>query len=837
MPITKLRNLLLGILAVTSFSFFTLTHDEDDLVNKIATQLDKWLTDYPQEKVHLHLDKPYYAIGEDIWFKAYVTIGEEHRLSALSGILNVELINDNDSVAKSIRIPLISGLGWGDFRLSDSLTEGNYRIRAYTNYMRNAGDDYFFDKTITIANSLSNKVFTRTTYGYSQQNGKQSVNAAVAYANLDSVLFANKPVTYQVISATKIIKKGKGVTDVNGNINISFINDVPATFKSGSIITVIEVQDKEKITKVIPVKAMSDKVDMQFFPESGNLVNGISSKVAFKAVDGEGLGKDINGVIKDEQGAEVATFKSSHLGMGVFNLMPQQGKTYTAHINFADGSASTIALPKAQVTGYVLSIDASNPAVIGIKVLGYNAQTGQGLTLIAQAGGKLLYAGKSKVGAESFSAFVPVSRFPSGIVQFTLFSAAGQPINERLVFVLKNDLLKLDITSAKKKYAPREKVKLDLTAKNGRDSLVEGSFSLAVIDETKVKPDEDSENSILSDILLTSDIKGYVEKPNYYFINPDIKKRADLDVLMLTQGYRRFEWKNLLADNFLPMVYQPERSIDISGTVTYKGKPLPGVSINMVNTAGQLFAADTTTDAQGKFRFRNLLFTDSAKLVFQATNKDGKRNGVNIVLDNIAPQLIAKNKNTGDIKVNIDAGMRFYLQNMRNLVNEDARFGIGNHTIQLKEVVVKEKVQPAKNSSNLNGPGNADQVLEGKDLNFGCSSLDMCLQSRLFGVVFMSGVPYSTRNLASRTPMQVIVDGVFVETSYLQGMSIAEVESVEVLRTPAKSAIYGSMGYGGVLIITTKHGTSGGPTYNTMSPGMYSYTPKGYYLARQFYSP
>ena len=90
------------IIAVLGFVKF----DDDDTLKKIVTQLQKWTTDNPQEKVYLHLDKPYYAIGEDIWFKAYVTIGGRHQLSALSGILNVELIDDNDSVKRALKVPL-----------------------------------------------------------------------------------------------------------------------------------------------------------------------------------------------------------------------------------------------------------------------------------------------------------------------------------------------------------------------------------------------------------------------------------------------------------------------------------------------------------------------------------------------------------------------------------------------------------------------------------------------------------------------------------------------------------------------------------------------------------
>src|ERR1700761_7588369 len=105
------------IAAVTGFA--------DDPIEKIISSLSQWTSAHPQEKVYLHIDKPYYSTGDNIWFKAYVTAGSKHKLSAISGVLNVELVNDRDEVAMSEKLPVINGLSWGDFALADSLTEGN----------------------------------------------------------------------------------------------------------------------------------------------------------------------------------------------------------------------------------------------------------------------------------------------------------------------------------------------------------------------------------------------------------------------------------------------------------------------------------------------------------------------------------------------------------------------------------------------------------------------------------------------------------------------------------------------------------------------------------------
>jgi hypothetical protein len=812
---------------------------DDELVTKIIAQLDKWRAEHPQEKVYLHFDKPSYAIGEDIWFKAYVTIGSEHKLSAYSETLNVDLIDDKDSVKRSLKLPLTAGLTVGDFALADTMEEGNYRIRAYTNWMRNEGEAYFFDKTITVVNAISNKVFTKTAYTYSTLNGKQKVTAVITYTDMNGIAYVNKPISYEVEINGKSISRGKGITDDKGNLMANFINNLPVSITSGHINTEVKLDDKRTVAKTIPIKTISNKVDVQFFPESGNLINGVFEKIAFKAVGADGLGVDVKGFITDDQNNQVSELSQSHFGMGTVNFEPESGKTYKAHITYADGSEGIFDLPKAVDNGYVLSINSMRDDKVFVSIIpGKNTGNGtaslSGLTLIAQSGGELCYAGKSKDGATSFSAAIPKNKFPSGIIQFTLFSATGEPLNERLIFVQNPDQLKLAVTTDKQSYKPREKVTISLNAKTSEDKPIIGSFSASVIDESTVTTNEVNESSIFSTLLLTSDLKGYIEKPNYYFTNVSNQTKADLDVLMLTQGYHRFEWKQLLAGKFTPIVFKAEKSLEVTGHLkTFGGKPVPNGKVTLFSTSGGTFIIDTVADADGKFTFKDLVFRDSIKFVIQARTAKDRKN-LDITLDNVTPQPVGPNKNAPDIQVNINDGASAYLLNSKKLYDEQVKYGIGNHTIVLKEVVIREKREnPFKNSANLNGAGNADQTLTSKDLQYGGGMLSQVLQGRLNFVIFKGGTPYSTRS--QNTPMQIVLDGVYVEPDFLDNLTPSDVATVEVLRTIGNTAIYGSRGSGGVLVITTKRG--GDAVYNKYAPGIATYAPKGYYKAREFYAP
>lgn len=858
--VIKYRTFLFVGLALAGFALFSsfILADNDPVILKIITQLTKWTDDYPIEKVYLQFDKPYYAAGDDIWFKAYLTVGGHHQLSALSGTLNVELINKQDSVKNWIKLPVIQGTAAGDFKLPDTLHGGRYRVRAYTNWMRNAGPGYYFDKTITIANSPADSVFAKSSYAYAIVNNQQQVTATINYTNSDGKALVNKPIVYAVQYNGKEATHGKNVTDDKGNITLSFIKPGGAITNKGIITTGLKLSEKNTVAKTLIINATSGKADVQFFPESGSLVNGLNSRVAFKAVGPNGFGVSIKGSIIDNENNKLASFSTQHLGMGSFNIIPQSGKTYKAQITYEDGSESTVNLPEALNSGYVLTINNKADNRISLGVAGSKDLADAGnVYVVAQSGGEVCYVGQSQSQGEDFNASIPKSRFPAGIVQFTLFSAKGEPLNERIAFIEHPDsLLKLDVHTAKSISAAREKVRVEFDVKNDGKPAV-GSFSATVVDDGKVPFDESDETSILSHLLLTSDLRGYIEKPNYYFNQNNETTRADLDVLMLTQGYRRFEWKPVLAGTLPAPVYAPQKLINVMGTVkTLSGKAAGGAKVTMISpTAGMPFMLDTIADGLGVFTFKNLLLEDSVRFAVKAYAANG---GKNVDIRMLNNDHDAGTEDNALAAINFESSYDTfspYLKADNKLYREQLKYGLGNHEIALKEVVIKDhkKVSPwVEHSSNLNGPGNANQVLTSDDLEKrGCLTLDDCLNGMLVGVVFYNNTPRSLRTgppmggATTKTPkggnMTIIIDGVpqdkALEKNILGTVPVHDVASIEVLRDGGLCAIYGSLGLDGIILITTKHGDEKTDVPKTTEPGTLIYTPKGYYRAREFYSP
>lgn len=824
----KLFTLSVALLSLLSLSAFIA---DDDPITALLKKLEEYTKKYPQEKVYLHLDKPYYAVGDNIWFKAYVVDGKTSAPSTLSNILYVELINQRDSIAKQLKIPMESGITWADFKLADSLAEGNYRIRAYTQWMRNAGPEFFFDKTLKIGNSWTNEVFTKTTSQLSREGNADKAQYTIQFTDKEGKPYVNTDLSYEVQLNSKIASKGKGTTNANGEYVVNMLNTQPA--KGGKIIATLNI-DKQKVVKIIPIQKTSATIDVQFFAEGGTLVEGLPSKIGVKAVNSAGLGENISGQLIDNEGTEVLNFETSHLGMGSLFLNPLAGKTYTAKVKFANGTEQSFPLPKVEKSGYVLAVNNTDTAKVMVKVMLSPDLLNKGeLKLVAQHNGQVYFSNVIPTNKQIVSVVVPKKEFLSGVTLFTLFSPTNLPVSERIIFVANNrDQILLSANNLQASYAKREKVALELTATNNNQPI-RGSFSVAVTNMTAIKPDLENESNILTRLLLTADLVGYVEKPNYYFLNNDLNTKNALDNLMLTQGWRKVNWK-LISDNQTPFIaFQPEKMMKISGKITKGGKPVPNGKVSLFSSSGGFFTVDTLSNAKGEFSFDQISFSDSTKFVVQARTDKNNKN-VKIDLDISPGQVVTPNKNTGDIEVNVNEVLMTYLNQSNNFFEEQYKKGLMTRTILLKEIKVVEKKNPTPNSQNLNGAGNADAIITAADL-VNAFSLSQYLIGRVAGITIRDGQAYSAR--ANGRAMAIVLDGMTMGEDFrLDDLVVQDVESVEVLKGISTTAIYGSGGAGGVLVVTTKRG-AGTSTYNRYSPGIVTYAPKGFYVNREFYSP
>lgn len=723
--------------------------NDNSVTNDAVAGLKSLSGNHIIEKAYLHFDKPYYFTGDTMRFKAYVTLGEHFDLSRLSGILHVDLVSPGNEIIKSIKLQLANGIGWGDFPLAFALNAGNYRVRAYTNYMRNS-PGYFFDKTISIGSAMNTGMASN-----SEQKGQ---------------------------------------------------------------------------------------ADLQFFPEGGELVSAMVSKVAFKAMGTNGLGVNVKGVVVDNTNSQVATFTSSHLGMGTFYLQPEEGKTYKAKVTFADGSRGTFNLPAVQGKGIALAAkDTLGKLSIEIRSnkAYFQENLNKNVSLVIYGSG-FINTVNAKLDSRRLSLDIPNSQFPSGVVQVTLFSPTGDPIKERLVFLKNPDLIDLTLAGNKNSYSKREKVSVTVGAKD-KGSGAGGHFSVAVIDESKVPVDENNETTILTYLLLTSQLRGYVEQPNYYFLQNNDQTAGDLDALMLTQGYRRFTWKKLLDERDSTFAYAPEKKLEINGTArNAMGVPIKDMDVILLSS-DRGSSLGERTDNNGRFKFANLpAMADSTILILQATGSTKSKNATvfTVIKDNPAPAVIEKKEpflqpatvNLSSKKPEMESGL---MGNTAYKYNAKADFK------------TKKKLNESDNtyeSSNLGGSGHADQVIRGDQIK-NAPSLSQGLNGLLHGVYFVNGVAYLQGNLVfSGTnqvaePMYVVLDGyaVSLDKGGIDNINPVSVETVELLKGP-NASMYGVDGGAGVLVITSRKRMSSGIS-NNRTLGSLSFPVNGFYVAREFYSP
>lgn len=723
-------------LALSAWIFLT-----NPILEKIETNLSVWRINYAPEKVYLHLDKPYYMAGEIIWLKGYLVHASDLTPGTKSNILYVDLLDENNGLVKKLRLDAAAGGTPGDLSIPADLPEGKYTLVAYTNWMKNFGEENFFKKDLYI----------------------WSPDASAAS---------------------------------------------PDAGDPGSS-------------------------DFQFFPEGGEMVHGISGKVAFKATGGNGLGLPVTGAVYDDSGSTLGDIRTSHAGMGYFTLTPDSSKTYVAHVEFENGVSQEYLLPDVAGLGYGMGIQ-SEGELITITT-STNKPGGENVLLTGIAREHLHYSREFHLSPyEKKILEIPKSAFPTGIVRLTLAKATGEPLAERLVFVHHEDQLNVRIRANQEQFESREEVLLEIEARDQQGNPVEAEFSLAVTDDQLAGKDAHATN-IESYLLLSSDLRGQIESPGYYFDASKQNRREALDLLMMTQGWRKFTWKEIVENDFPAISHAPELDIRISGNLaTDIGSAIEnGDAVLFLKDKYQTFLT-TETDEKGNFVFEGFYFRDSIDVLIQGNDARGRTRNVNVTIDQkpFIPQIRSDYLGPSAEQLNRQkrAPSTPLFQGMENEIG-----GLELGEVLLEEVVVEGR---AEISRPFTLHRDADVVLESGQLPVSPSgNILEALQGRVAGLQVLRSGPNQFRAVirGQGTPLYLL-DGVPVDESMLQSISQFDISRVEILKSPGNTAIYGGRGGGGVIALFTHRG----PTeMQEPETGDHIIVQRvgGFSKTRQFYSP
>lgn len=692
----------------------------------ITAAIDSFATKHTAEKIFLHTDRVFYTNLDTIWFKAYV-LNEQLEGSTLSGLMYIELINDTGRVVLQQSIPVVEGMGWGQLALDSSkIFEGDYTLRAYTNWMQNAGTESFFNKRIYIAESSYSKRFIQTETRFI----KDSVEIAMKLFDDSGKPLRLKDFTVSIRDNARVLNTTKAQTDLEGAIRLK--TKIPSVKTNRQLSIKLKSNNKEGKKINFPLPARAANADLQFMPEGGALVYGIYSKVAFKAIGEDGAGIDINGTVYDDLNNAVTSFRSVHKGMGYFMLKPITGKHYAARVILSDGNTKTYPLPEIKKEGVVLTITniPARDSLIITAQSSRNATKSNTYALIAQSRERVCYASVLNFRNDSIlSGKIAKSRFPSGISRFTLFTDEQLPVAERLIFINRDDQLHINIEPDKPQYNIGDSIVLGITVTD-KQGPVQGSFSLAVTDDGQVKTSETK--NITSYMLLQSELKGNIEAPDWYFSEDVQQKAAVLDNLLLTQGWVGYSWDNVFRNE--EPKFRPEKALEVTGTAKRLNKPQAGLPVSLLSTKGGLLFSEAITDNAGRFTIKDLAPSDTPAYIIKVKDKKFKTFEATIEVDEFKPSTVSNVYNLLSVPWFVNADSTLLNFNKQALVQKKLTAAeIAGAGKILQAVVIKAR-KMIKGSKNLNGPGEADQVLDEEDIRkAGKNSLIYLLNKQIKG--------------------------------------------------------------------------------------------------------
>lgn len=680
---------------------------------------------FPIEKLYVDFDNEYYFTGDTIRFKAYLLNADFLTLSDHSGLLYAELDDKNNKAIKRVMLPVASGLSWGGIPLEEkNFPDGNYTLRVYTNWMRNFGDDYIFKKSFYIASASAGQWLV-TADGVRQ---KDQFNIHLRFIGLKKQPISNRPIQLQVTDGKKSLYTGNIVTSANGELSLKV--SLPDKIGPQHIIITATGTNSGKTGSqlTIPLSVAGDVPHLKFMPEGETFIAGINTLIGFKASGEDGKGQQVSGYIYDDKRQKVARINTVHNGIGSFKFTPKAGETYTAEATLKDGTINYYVLPKVAISGTSLKIEQlpGDSLCVKLRVSNDLLNNGKEYYLMAAARGIICYAAAVHFKDTLQAMTIPYSLFPSGITRFTLLNADHVPLNDRMVFIDHRDNLDIHIQTDRAVYGVRDSIALKLRVTDKSGDAVRGSFSVAVTDDGQVLKTS-MENNILYSMLLTSDLKENVEEPGYYFANGTGDRVAALDNLLLTESWLGYDWKDVFGPDKIPS-FTAEREFTVSGKVTNLfNKPVPQTQVVLLSKK-PLLLKDTLTDENGRFAFKGLFPVDTALFLVQAKNRHGKRNNISISLDDFKSPVF-----TGIA----DAQLPWYINTDSTLLTHvaarNSKMSLLDTAHLLAEVTITGK-KIVRGSKNLNGPGEADQILDEADVNSaGKTTLRMLLEQKIKG--------------------------------------------------------------------------------------------------------
>ncbi|MBM1107111.1 hypothetical protein JQC67_13240 [Aurantibacter crassamenti] len=796
------------------------------------------------DKIYLQLSTTNFTVGQTIWYKAIVTDSKYH-LPSKSGVLYVDLIDSFGNIKEHQLLKLKNGIGTGAIYLKDEYLKGSYLIRAYTRWNLNFDNAFISQSQITIYDDLIND--KSSAFNGLKLIKQDSNNHAVVGKFIPKQLGFSDEVKLHLDwtenSDSIIIKK----REIGASYQLNYKLEGNPNWIN------LRLKNKERISDVKTLILNDSLLDVQFFPESGQLISGLPNKIGFKAVGFDSKGKKIRGTVYDDSGNQILKFESNHLGMGFFTMVPSFNATYTAKVSlFSNTKINTIKkIPTAKQYGSILSIN-KNTDTVNVKVLSNNLQGYFYIKVSCRENDYYLIEGPLRKG--QLNTEIPAKGLPHGILVFTLLNERQEPITERLFFNNnKENKLAINVETIKTAYQPREKTTLKVQINEGSRPSINTTLSIMVLNKNLWLKDCENINSFF---YLSSELRGEIEKPGYYF---DLKadRFNDLEALLLTQGWRNYKYPIKRNSN---KFNQLQRALNVSGNLfstNKKRKPLDQNTISLTTFGKETTIYSQDTDSLGRFNF-NLEdnYDNRQRILLSATKSTDSKDKLSLVLNTLKiPQIkfrITPRKENFDSlaqkviseKINRDKSQKVY----------DSLSGV----TLLDEVIVSDVFLHPNRKKYYEKFGEPDIIIKGevlrkqeKDWSYGLFSI---LQSNYGEHIkiekFSDGFMLAHINAGSKESTLLAVDGRLLQVFEYENVPFMPSEIIEDIELIKYSKNFknkylqvfpdadplNAPGIGHIISIYTKGGVgvtgSGKPIPGTLSTTIDVFTP-----IKEFYKP
>jgi hypothetical protein len=498
-------------------------------VNQSLGAFNQYRSQWEQEKIYVHTDKNSYITGEICWYRLYCVDASYNKLSSISRIGYVEILDKNNRPVLQEKVSLKPGEADGSLFIPINIQTGTYKFRAYTNWMKNFGPECFFEKAIRIIN--------------------------------------------------------------------------PSNLQPDSSI------------------ANNKRYDIQFLPEGGNLVQNIQSKIAFRITDAYGRGLDCEGFLLNSSGDTLLHFHPRRFGLGNFLFTPTAGQSYKALIRFPQGEDVTRDLPAVYAQGYVMSLSKRSDGRLSVIVHVSPGQDEGAIYLFTHGSHSALPVKTAELVNHVAEFLIIPSELEDGISQITVFSKMGQPVCERVYFKYPEKKTLISATT-NPEYGLRQKIDVDLSVTDELGIPAIADLSMAVYRLDSLQGVDDV--NIDSYLYLSSEL-GSFESPDYYFQGNGADREEDMENLLLTHGWRRFNWKNIIPLKPIKLEFSPEHNGHIIQGLLVNSKtgiPTPRIDAYISVPSSRSQFRQTTSDSLGRVKFEAYDFYGSQELIVQTNPKE-----------------------------------------------------------------------------------------------------------------------------------------------------------------------------------------------------------------------